>query len=176
MPVAKKINDGDEDDGDDDFEICETLESLISQGVNNRMKRRKSDGREEMETFVVSVDIRMRSRGCVRVFYLAVQSWFSSQQAFCSEDRMREAGEVGTAILAAYTILSLPHICASFLCASRACVSRTAPLDFFSFLFGGAIFFFLSFIFFFFFYFVHPLTRAAGRFQQKCDTNGAIQI
>lgn len=29
---------------------------------------------------------------------------------------------------------------------------------------------------FFSFCFAHPLTRAAGRFQQKCDTNGAIEI
>lgn len=54
---------------------------------------------------------------------------------------------------------------------------ETAPLDFFFFFFGGAaFFFFLSFVFFFLFYVAHPLTRAAGQFQHKCDTNSAIQI
>lgn len=78
-----------------------------------------------------------------------------------------------------YRSISPSHIRLSFLCRiSRACVSRNSatgclllPLRRCCFLF------FLPFVFFFLlFYFAHPLTRAADRFQQKCDTNGAIQI
>lgn len=91
---------------------------------------------------------------------------------------MREAGEVNTAILAGLvpSYLSLTYAPLVPLSHSAPAYLEAAPLDFFSFLFGGAVFFLLSFIFFFLFYFAHPLTRAAGRFQQKCDTNGAIQI
>lgn len=147
----------------------------------SKRERREGESSETaLETFVVSVNIRVSVRlcSCMRVLRLAVQSWFSLRQAFCPEDRAREAGEVDTAILAACTILSLPRICASHSSvASRACVSRNSATGFLLLpLRRRAVFFFLSFVFFFLFYFAHPLTRAAGRFQQKCDTNGAIQI
>lgn len=193
MRVARKINDGDENNGDDNFEIrvASRIAKIIeSQGVNNRVldeesKRGRRRGEREVGNDFGNVcgkcgHTRVRSRGGVRAFRLAVQSWFSSRRAFCP-DREPSEGSRGSGYghlgYSRTRPISRSHMRLSLLRRiPRLRIARqghwiSSPS------FSAALF--SSFLFpssFFSFYFAHPLTRAAGRFQQKCDTNGAIQI
>lgn len=117
-------------------------------------------------------------RGCVSALFGGYEAGFRRDRPY--PIRMREAGEACPAILVAHIVLSRAHASVLLVTPSRSAPAylSAAPLDFFSFFFGGTVVFFFHFVFFFcfFFHFVHPLTRAASRFSLKCDTNGAIQI
>lgn len=124
---------------------------------------------------------------CVYLFRLAARSWFSSRQRHSPSGGSCEGKSEDPAILAplvpVYSLsltftraLLFLSLSLSLSRSPRLRISRAAPPGFFSFLFGATSLFSFRSLFFFFFCFAHPLTRAAGRFSQKGDTNGAIQI